>query len=87
MDDQINGGPAGLQTKIIAEIAQHLAVTPQDIDANASLSEDLGLGPVEMADLLSALSEKFGVTFNPSEVEGLKTVHDIVVAIEDLSLE
>lgn len=84
MDDHEKGG---LQGKIIAEIAQHLAVTPQDIDVNASFSEDLGLGPVEMADLLSALSEKFGVNFNPSEVEGLKSVHDIVVAIEDLSLE
>lgn len=76
-----------LQTKIVAEIAQHLAVTPQDIDINASLAEELGLGPVELADLLSALSERFSVTFNPSEVEGLKTIHDIVVAIEDLSLE
>lgn len=80
-------GPASLQGNIIAEIAQQLAVTVQDIDVNASLSEDLGLGPVEMADLLSALSTKFNVTFNPGEVEGLKTVHDIVVAIEDLRLE
>lgn len=76
-----------MQSQVIAEIAKHLGVTPQDIDLNASLAEDLGLGPVELADLVAYLSEKFGVTFPPNEVEGLQTVNDIVVAIEDLSLE
>lgn len=76
-----------MQQKVIQEIAQHLGVTPQDIDLNASLSDDLGLGPVEMADLLTALSAEFKVNFEPREIEGLKTVHDIVVSIEDLSLD
>lgn len=76
-----------MQQQIIAEIAKHLAVTPADIDANATLSEDLGLGPVEVADLLSYLSSQFHVTFDQSEVENLLSVHDIIVAIEDLSLE
>ncbi len=76
-----------MQQQVIDEIAKHLGVTPQDIDASSSLQDDLGLGPVEVADLLSALSSKFGVTFNPAEVEILKTVHDVVVMVEDLSLE
>ncbi len=76
-----------MQQQIIAEIAKHLAVTPADIDVNATLSEDLGLGPVELADLLFYLSSQFKVTFDQSEVENLLTVHDIIVAIEDLSLE
>lgn len=76
-----------MQSQIIAEIAKHLAVTPQDIDLNATLSEDLGLGPVEVADLLSALSLEFNVTFDQADVENLQTVHDLIVAIEDLSLE
>ena len=65
----------------------HPGVTPQDIDVNAGLSDDLGLGPVEMADLLAAISQKFGVNFNSSELATLKTVHDLVVSVEDLSLE
>ncbi|EKD90610.1 MAG: hypothetical protein ACD_30C00112G0051 [uncultured bacterium] len=76
-----------MQQQIIAEIAKHLAVTPADIDPNATMSEDLGLGPVEIADLLSYLSSKFNVTFDQSEVENLETVHDLIVAIEDLSLD
>lgn len=77
----------GIQTEVIAEIAKHLGVTPQDIDISAGLSDDLGLGPVEMADLISAISLKFDVAFNSSDLHNIKTVDDLVVAVEDLSLE
>lgn len=76
-----------MQQQVIEEIAKHLGVTPQDIDPNAPLSEGLGLGPIELADLLSALAESFHVTISPNDVEGIRTVNDIVVLIEDLSLE
>lgn len=75
------------QKEIIEEIAKHLGVTPQDIDLESFLEEDLGLGPTEKADLLSALSARFGVNFNPAEIIGLREVNDIVEMIEDLSLE
>ncbi len=73
--------------EIIAVIADHLGVTPQDIDPAASLADDLGLGPIELADLLGVLSQKFNVTFDPIEVEDLKTIHDIIVMVEDQMLE
>ncbi len=76
-----------LQKQIIAEIAQHLGVTPQDIDPDASLQEDLGLGPIEMADMIAALAATFNVTFSPIEVQRLHTVNDLIELIEDLSLE
>jgi acyl carrier protein len=75
------------QKEIIDEIAKYLGVTPQDIDPHASLSEDLGLGPIELSDLLSALSEKFSITFDPEEVEDLNSVSDVIMLVEDLSLE
>lgn len=76
-----------MQKEVIAEFAKHLGVTPQDIDLSASLSEDLGIGPVELADLVNYMSEQFKVTFHPADIAGLRTVNDMVVAIEDLSLE
>lgn len=75
------------QTEVIAEIAKHLGVTPQDVDINAGLSDDLGLGPIEMADLIAAISQKFDVNFHPSDLGNIKTVDDLVVSVEDLSLE
>lgn len=76
------------QTKeIVAAIAKHLGVTPQDIDLQASLETDLGLGPLEKADLYSDLSIKFKVSFNTSDLEQIETVNDLVVLIEDMLLE
>lgn len=76
-----------MQKDIIEEIAKHLGITPQDIDLNASLTEDLTLSPVELADLLSALSQRFQISFNPADIEHLRSVNDVVEMIEDLSLE
>lgn len=76
-----------MQKQIIEEIALHLGVTPQDIDPTASLQEGLGLGPIELSDLLGDLAQKFNVTFDSSEIEDLRTVNDIIVMVEDLSLE
>ncbi|MBI2595843.1 acyl carrier protein [Candidatus Daviesbacteria bacterium] len=76
-----------MQQQVIEEIAKHLGITAADIDPSASLGEDLGIGPVELTDLLSAIAVKFKVNFEPSELEGLRTVNDIVVMVEDQSLE
>ncbi len=75
------------QKEIIAAIAKHLGVTPQDIDLASSLETDLGLGPLEKADLLSDLAHKFNVNFDSGELEEVETVNDLVVLIEDLLLE
>lgn len=75
------------QAEIIEEMAKHLGVTAADIDPHASLKDDLGLGPIEIADLLNYLADKYKVSFNPSDTEGLQTVNDLVVMIEDLLLE
>ena len=76
-----------LPQQVVEEMAKHLGVSSQDIDLSSSLSEVLGLGPVELSDLLSYLADKFDVTFNPQDIEHLKTTNDIIEAIEDLSLE
>lgn len=75
------------QKEIIAAIAKHLSVTPQDIDPQSSLETDLGLGPLEKADLISDLAHKFSVTFDNNELEEVETINDLVVLVEDLMLE
>lgn len=76
-----------MQQQVVEEIAKYLGVSTQDIDLSLSLTEDLGLSPVEMSDLLSSLSTRFKVTFEPAEIENIKTVNDLVIMVEDLSLE
>lgn len=72
---------------ILQAITEHLGLSLEDIDRNALLREDLSLGPIELNDLLNSLSQKFKITFDPSDVDDLKKVEDIIVLVEDNLLE
>lgn len=72
---------------IVKVIAEHLALNPEDLDRQASLRDELGLGPIELNDLLSDLSQKFNVSFKGEDVEDLNKVDDLIVLIEDNLLE
>ena len=72
---------------IVKVIAEHLGLSPEDLDRQASLKDELGLGPIELNDLLSDLSQKFNVSFESSEVANLTQVDDIVSLVEDNLLD
>ncbi len=75
------------ETKILQAIAEHLGLSPEDLDRHALLRDELNLGPIELHDLLSDLSQKFDVSFDPEEIENLKKVDDLIVMIEDNLLD
>lgn len=72
---------------ILKAITEHLGLNPEDLDRNALLQDELNLGPIELNDLLSDLSQKFNVSFESNEVENLQRVEDIIVLIEDNLLD
>lgn len=72
---------------ILQAIAEHLGLSLEDMDRSALLKEDLSLGPIELNDLLNELAQKFKITFDPTDVDSLKKVEDIVVLVEDNLLE
>ncbi|OGE25516.1 hypothetical protein A3C26_02285 [Candidatus Daviesbacteria bacterium RIFCSPHIGHO2_02_FULL_39_12] len=72
---------------IIKAIAEHLGLNPEDLDRQATLREELGLGPIELNDLLSDLSQRFNISFEPEEVEDLRKIDDLIVLIEDNLLD
>lgn len=75
------------ETQILQAIAEHLGLSPEDLDRHASLREELNLGPIELNDLLSDLSQKFDVSFNEEEIEDIKKIDDLIVLIEDNLLD
>jgi acyl carrier protein len=72
---------------IIEAIAEQLGVSAEDVDRGASLRDDLGLGPIEINDLLNNLSQRFEITIEPDQVEELQTVEDLIVLVEDNLIE
>lgn len=75
------------QKEIIEAIAEHLTLPVSDIDLESHLHDDLGLNRVEVADLFTGLSRKFNILFDPTEMEDIETVGDLVDLIEDKLLE
>ncbi len=75
------------EAKILQAIAEHLGLSPDDLDRHSLLREDLGLGPVELNDLLHDLSAKFDVIFDPEDTQDLEKVEDLLVLVEDNLLE
>ncbi|EKD85372.1 MAG: hypothetical protein ACD_38C00036G0009 [uncultured bacterium] len=75
------------EKQIIQAIAEHLGVSVEDLDRHALLREELDLGPIELNDLLVDLSQKFDVSFDSSDIEGLRKIDDLIVLIEDNLLD
>lgn len=75
------------EVEIIKAISEHLGLSPEDLDRHALLQEDLNLGPIELNDLLSDLSQKFDISFDSEEIERLKKIEDLIVLIEDNLIE
>lgn len=71
------------ELEIIKAIAQNLGLAPEELDREASIRDDLALGPLEINDLLESLQRRFNIVFESDEVENLKTVNDLVVLVED----
>lgn len=74
-------------TDILKTIAEHLGLSPEDLDKHALLREELGLGPIELNDLLSNLSQKFNINFEPQDVRNLHNIEDLIVLVEDNLLD
>lgn len=75
------------EAQIIQIIAEQLGLSPEDVDRSALLREELNLGPIELNDLLSNLSQKFNITFEANEIEHLNKVEDLVSLVEDNLLD
>ena len=71
------------EIEIIKKIAEHLGLAPEELDRNASLRDDLALGPLELNDLLDDLKSHFKVSFEPDEIAAVQTVNDLTSLIED----
>lgn len=69
--------------EIIKAIAEHLGLNPEDLELGASLKDELNLGPIELNDLISFLSQKFNVTFEPEDIGNAPKIEDLVNLVED----
>lgn len=70
----------GLLTKLFE-------IDPQDITAEARLYEDLELDSIDAVDMIVHLQKKTGKKIKPETFKSVRTVQDVVDAVEQLLRE
>lgn len=68
-------------TKVQEIIAEQLELDPAKITMESSLMEDLEADSLDVIELVMAFEEEFGVKMPDEELENIKTVGDIVNAL------
>ncbi|HZT73331.1 MAG TPA: phosphopantetheine-binding protein [Terriglobales bacterium] len=68
-----------LNAKLLNLIAEEMAIEEAELTPSASLSEDLGLDEIDVAELLMQAEEKLGAQeFSEDEWEDCRTVGDYI---------
>ena len=69
--------------KVRAILAERMGVDEEDVVAEASLRNDLGLDSLDLFELLMNLEEEYGIRIDPDTLAGLSTVGDVLKYLED----
>ena len=69
--------------KVRAILAERMGVDEEDVIAEASLRNDLGLDSLDLFELLMSLEEEYGIRIDPDTLTGLATVGDVLKYLED----
>lgn len=76
-----------IQSKLIEILAEMFELEPADIRADSELYDELDIDSIDAVDLIVRLKEITGKKVEPEEFKEIRTVSDVVDAIEDLVKE
>lgn len=68
--------------KVKEILVDELDVKEEDITLDAQLVKDLGINSLELADLVLACEDTFGITVSDDDIHKFVTVGDIVAFLE-----
>lgn len=69
--------------KVKQLVAEQLCISADDIKDDANIIEDLGADSLDVVELLMSFEDEFNVSIPDEKLEELKTINQIVTAIEE----
>ena len=69
--------------KVKQLVAEQLCISADDIKDDANIIEDLGADSLDVVELLMSFEDEFNVSIPDEKLEELKTINQIVAAIEE----
>lgn len=73
--------------EVSALLSKLFEIEPQDISPESRLYEDLELDSIDAVDMIVHLQKKTGKKIKPEEFKAVRTVQDVVDAVERLLRE
>mgnify|MGYP000059870280 CR=1 FL=1 len=68
--------------KIIASVAEQLAIDPAKVTKDSNLIDDLKADSLDIAALMLDLEEQYGIEIPDEELANLRTVGDVVEFVD-----
>ena len=76
-----------MESEVFDRIREYLAdkldVDPDKITPDSDIVEDFGADSLDVVDMITTLSDEFGVDIPDEEIENFHTVGDVVQYVED----
>lgn len=69
--------------EIKAIIAENLGIDEEKITEESSFNEDLGADSLDLFEMVMSLEDKFGIEIPTEDLEGIKTVGEVVDYIKE----
>ena len=71
--------------KVCKMLADQLGISTDKITPESEVVKDLGADSLDVVELMMTIEDEYGVTLPENEVEGVKTVQDIVDMLERIA--
>ena len=76
-----------MESEVFERIREYLAdqldIDPEKITPDSDIVEDFGADSLDVVDMITTLSDEFGVDIPDEEIENFHTVGDVVQYVED----
>ena len=73
--------------KILAILSDQLGVDTTGVTEETNFTEDLRIDSLDLFEVVTAIEDDYGIEIPQEELEGLKTVGDVVKYLESKGIE
>lgn len=76
-----------MKDKVLQILEEQLSIDVSGVTDETSFSDDLGIDSLDLFEVVTALEDEFSIEIPQEDLEGLKTVGDVVEYLQGKGIE